>query len=95
MSYGKKRISGINNGKFYLSVLLITLLLSLYITECVYIISLEKKMIETRREKDKLVSENTNLKIQAAVLRKGGRIKTIASENLGLIIPEGAPEKLF
>lgn len=90
-----KRRRKISSGKFYLIIFFGTILLSLFLTEQVYIISLEKKVIEIKKHKDKLSSEITNLKIETANLRKGSRIKTIAVDNLGLIMPEGAPEKLF
>ena len=36
-----------------------------------------------------------NLRIEAASLRMGSRIKRIAHDSLGMRMPEGAPEKLF
>jgi cell division protein FtsL len=96
MGFGEiKRGRKISSGKFYLIIFVGTILLSLFLTERVYIISLEKKVIDIKKQREKISSEITNLKIDAADLRKGSRIKTIAVDSLGLIMPEGAPEKLF
>ena len=67
----------------------------LYVSEHVYIISLEARVNELRNERAELIAHLTNLKVEFAGLRKGSRIKKIAHECLGMSLPEGAPEKLF
>ncbi len=79
----------------YLLILLCTLILILYVSDQVYIISLEKNVHELRSERLELEKHVTDLRIEAARLRKGSRIKKIAHEYLGMSMPEGAPEKLF
>ena len=66
-----------------------------YVSEQVYIISLEARVHELRNERAKLIVHLTNLKVEFARLRKGSRIKKIAHECLGMSLPVGAPEKLF
>ena len=79
----------------YLAIFLGTLILILYVSEQVYIISLETRVHELRNERSGLDANMRNLKIEFASLRKGSRIKKIAYECLGMSLPEGAPEKLF
>ena len=79
----------------YFLILICTLILILYVSGQVYIISLEKNVHELRNERLALESHVKDLRIEAAGLRKGSRIIKIAYECLGMSIHEGAPEKLF
>ena len=81
--------------RFYIFIVLSTVILSLYVSEQVYIFALEKKVYELQKQYAELTSEMNNLKIKAAELRSGMRIKQIAREDLGMNMPEGAPVRLF
>ena len=76
------------------SILAGIMILILYVSEQVYIFSLEKKVIELKKESQECMTQITNLKLKTVELRKGSRIKKYAHD-FGLIMPEGAPEKLF
>ena len=81
--------------KLLLSIIICTLILIFYLTGHVHIFALENKVHEIRNQHSELNIRINNLKIEAATLRKGRRIKNIAYEYLGMRIPEGAPERLF
>lgn len=90
-----RKASGANNLKLLLAILLGTVILILYVSEEVYIISLEKRVNDLREQHEALEPLLDNLRIEAASLRTGSRIKRIAHDSLGMRMPEGAPEKLF
>lgn len=80
---------------FCLLILAATLLAVLFVTEDVYILSLGKEIQKIKKDRAALENENVSLKLKVAELRKGSRIKQIASDNLGMKMPVGAPRKLF
>ena len=84
-----------NSFKFLLSIITFIFILILYVSEQVYIVSLEKKVSDLRQKNIWLKSTITNLQIKTADLHKGSRIKKIAFKNLGMTMPEGAPARLF
>jgi cell division protein FtsL len=84
-----------NRLKFFLLVLVATILAIFFVSEDVYILSLGKEIQRKKKECELLEIENVSLKLKAAELRKGIRIKTIARDNLGMVMPVGAPRKLF
>lgn len=90
-----QRTAKLRSLKLLFSIIICTLILILYVTEHVYIFTLEKKIHEIRNQHSDLNVQINNLKIEAAVLNKGRRITKIAQEYLGMRMPEGAPEKLF
>ena len=84
-----------NRLMFFLLVLIATILAVLFVSEDVYMLSLGKEIQKIKKEREMLEIENVSLKLKAAELRKGSRIKTIAHDNLGMVMPVGAPRKLF
>ena len=83
------------NVKFYIFIFLATLILISYVSEQVYIIILQDKIVSIKNQKAQLDAEITNLKLDVVKLSQVGRIKKIAVDNLGMMVPEGAPVKLF
>jgi len=81
--------------KLYLSIIACTMILILYVSEQVYIFTLERKVNEIRNCISDLNTETNYLKIEVAELRKGSRVIKIAQECLSMSIPEGVPKKLF
>ena len=81
--------------KLYLAIIIVTLILILYTSGQVYIVTIEKNIIEIRKEHTSLKTQIDNLKIEDASLRKGSRIIKFAQEYLDMNVPEGAPKKLF
>ena len=90
-----QQTAGFTGLKILFSIIICTLIMILYVTGHVYIITLERKVHEIRNHQSELNIQINNLKIEAATLRKVHRIKKIAHEYLGMKIPEGAPKKLF
>jgi len=84
-----------NNARLLLSVVVFIIILILYVSQQMYIVSLEKGVNILRQRKNDLAAEVTVLEVRAADLHKGNRIQKIASECLGMSLPVGAPEKLF
>ena len=80
---------------FYLSVLCIIMLLLSYVGMQMLILSLEENVREIREERVVLEEEIKVLETKVAKLRKVSRIKKIAVEELGMEMPEGAPEMLY
>jgi len=95
------RTSKLQNGtrygglRFYLSIVIVTLIFILYQSERVYIYALGEKVQEIRKRNSELMMQINNLKIEVAELRSGTRIKKIAQDYLNMRMPEGAPERLF
>lgn len=83
------------NVKFYIFIFFATLILISYVSEQVYIIILQDKIVSVKTQKAQLDAEITNLELGVVKLSQVGRIKKIAVENLGMTVPEGAPVKLF
>ncbi len=81
--------------KLYLAIIIVTLILILYTSGQVYIVTLEKNIIESRKEHAILKTQIDNLTIEVASLRKGSRIIKFAQVYLDMNVPEGAPKKLF
>lgn len=71
------------------------MLLLSYVGMQMLILSLEKNVREIRVERVVLEEEIKVLEIKVAKLRKVSRIKKIAVEELGMEMPEGAPETLY
>lgn len=79
----------------YLLIFVVTTLLVLHVAAQMYILSLGKEIRSIRAERAGIDAETVNLELMAADLRTGSRIKMIARDNLGMIVPDGAPQKLF
>ncbi len=86
---------GLSRYKMILLILAGTAALILYISEQVYIFSLETTVFELRSMRVECQEEVDRLRIKAANLSTGSRIKMIASNHLGMKFPEGAPGRLF
>ena len=95
MRFANERGKVFRRGKIFLLIITVTILLLIYVTEQLSIITLEKKVLELRKDRVQLETQLTSLGIEAAQLRRGVRIKMIAQDRLGMTVPEGAPEKLF
>ena len=80
---------------FCLLIFAVTVLAVLFVSEDVYILSTGKEIQKIKKERAELENENVSLKLKVAELRKGSRIKQIACDNLGMVMPVGAPRKLF
>ncbi|MFC1538419.1 hypothetical protein ACFL6H_03265 [Candidatus Latescibacterota bacterium] len=94
-SIKNQRITKYKNLKLYLSIVICTLILSLYVSEQVLIISLERSINNTISDISEISNEIDHLGIKVAELSKGSRIKTIASMDLNMKMPEGTPQRLF
>ncbi len=90
-----QRSARFTNLKLLLFIIFCTFLLIIYVSGRVYIIILEKKVNEIRKQYSEINMKIDELKIDVAELSKGSRIKKIAQEYLSMKMPEGAPEKLF
>lgn len=86
---------GLSRYKMILLILAGTAALILYISEQVYIYSLETTVFELRSERVQCQEEVDRLRIEAAALSTGARIQKIAMKHLGMKLPEGAPDRLF
>jgi len=95
MRVANERGKMFRGGRIFLWIAAGTVLLLVYVTEQLCIITLEKNVLELRKNRVQLETRLTSLGIEAAQLRRGGRIKMIAQERLGMTVPVGAPEKLF
>ncbi|MCE5250752.1 hypothetical protein LLG96_11090 [bacterium] len=100
MTYGMRRmkpvkVRGNRRIRVYLWVFAITVFLLFYLSANLVILTLEKKVWEVRKKNEEVALEISHLEFDVAGLKKGSRIKKIAHEQLGLEMPEGAPEKLF
>ena len=91
----KKNLVKSKRVKLYLSIVLGTLLLILYVGGKAVILSLEEQVRELKRKHVVVDGQIKLLEIEAINLESAGRIKRIAHEQLGMVIPEGAPETLF
>ncbi|MFC1528458.1 cell division protein FtsL [Candidatus Latescibacterota bacterium] len=92
-----RRIYTVKAGKWKLclSTLIVVLCLLFYVGLQMYILSLEKHVLDIKRERSVLEKEVKKYEIEKAELRRGSRIKKIATEQLGLVMPEGAPRTLY
>ena len=88
----RKKTGGL---RFYLFVIFSTMIMILYVSEQVYIFALGKNIIDIQNRNLTLNEEIKDLKIKVAELRSGTRIRRLAHDNLGMKMPEGAPERLF
>ena len=91
----KKNIVKSKRVTLYLSIVLGTLLLILYVGGKAVILSFEEQVRELKRKHVVVEGQIKLLEIEAVNLKSAGRIKRIAYEQLGMVIPEGAPETLF
>ncbi|MFC1512242.1 hypothetical protein ACFL5H_03500 [Candidatus Latescibacterota bacterium] len=80
---------------WYGAIIIGTLLMLLFVSEQVCIVSLEQHIFDLTREIDAIESEADHLGIEVSNLRRVSRIQHIATEYLGLQMPEGVPETLF
>ena len=81
--------------KLCLAIIAGTLMLILYVSGQGYIISLEKKVYEIKKQRLELDTHIDNLRVEDAELSKGERIRKIAQDCLGMNVPEEVPKKLF
>lgn len=86
---------GWKTGKWYRLILVCTVLMFLYVSEQVGIVTLERSIYQTASETETMRQEVNRLRIEAANLKKSSRIKRIAAEELGMTVPEGIPATLF
>ncbi len=91
---GKKRISN-KNFRLIGAIVLCTMMLIVYVSGQVYIISLERSITEISAEVEDVNDDIAHLRIEEAELKKGSRIKTFAFVNLNMKMPEGTPQRLF
>jgi cell division protein FtsL len=89
------RVPNNKNLKLFLAVVVCTLMLIVFVSGQVYIISLEQNIISISDEIAEINNEIDHLRIETAELSKGSRIKTIAHVNLNMKMPEGTPQRLF
>ncbi|MFC1541368.1 hypothetical protein ACFL50_02825 [Candidatus Latescibacterota bacterium] len=94
-SIKNQRITKYKNLKLYLSIVICTLILSLYVSEQVFIISLERSITKINSDISEINNDIDLLSIEVADLRKGSRIKTIAFMNFKMKMPERTPQRLF
>ena len=71
------------------------MMLIVYVSGQMYIISLERNITDISAEVEKVNDDIAHLRIEKAELRKGSRIKTFAFMNLKMKMPEGTPQRLF
>ncbi len=81
--------------KVFLSAAVVIILMIVYVAIQMYILTLEKRIHETRGACSDALETVEELKIKVAELSKAGRIKQIATEKIGLKIPVGAPDALY
>jgi cell division protein FtsL len=79
----------------YLLIVAITALLVLRVGAQTCILSLGREINEIDAERQGIETESKSLEFQIAELRKGSRIIMIARDHLGMVMPQGAPQKLF
>ncbi len=91
----KRHFKKTNGLKLYLTVIFVIFLLILHVGLQVGILTLEERVREIKNDNELIDGEIKKLEIEVAGLRKGNRIKKIAREDLGMVIPDGAPEPLF
>ena len=88
-----KKKSG--RAKVFIAAVCMILFMIVYVGMQMYILTLEKRIHITQekcREARELVEER---EMKVAELSKGSRIKKIATEKLGMKMPDGAPDRLF
>ena len=81
--------------KIILWVFILIFVLLFHVGVEVLILSYESRIREIKYEQAKVDVEIKSFEMEITTLCMGSRIKKIASESLGMVIPEGAPEKLF
>lgn len=86
---------GSRRGRLILVVVLGVLCLLGYVGLQMTILSLEESIRALRADCETVVRDIDYLEARAAELRSGARIVRIAVENLGMRLPEGAPEQLY
>ncbi|MHB9027975.1 MAG: hypothetical protein ACYC9O_04355 [Candidatus Latescibacterota bacterium] len=79
----------------YLLIFAVTALLVLRVGAQTCILSLGREINEIIEERRGIETESKSLEFQIAELRKGSRIIMIARDRLGMVMPQGAPRKLF
>ena len=100
MTYGMRHVRPRNVRRssrllVLLTVFGATVFLIFYLSAHVFILSLKGSVIASRNERIKVENEIKDIAIEVTGLKMSSRIIKIASEDLGLIMPVGAPEKLF
>ena len=91
----KKHTVKAGKWKFCLSTLIVILCLLSYVGLQMFILSFEEHVRDIQREHAVLDEEIKKYEIERAELRSVSRIKKIAHEQLGLVMPDGAPMSLF
>ncbi|MCD6307571.1 MAG: hypothetical protein J7M24_01100 [Candidatus Latescibacteria bacterium] len=66
-----------------------------YVGVQMYILSLEDRVRELMRKRETIVNEVKSAEVAVAELRRAGRIKRVARDELGMYVPEGAPKQLY
>ncbi|MFC1573701.1 hypothetical protein ACFL30_00795 [Candidatus Latescibacterota bacterium] len=100
MTYGMQRVKPkslrrSSKVRIYLMVVTITVFLLFYLSAHVLILSLKETVMERQTDRTYVENEIKNLEGEIAHLRKGSRIVSIARDQLGMEVHQGAPEKLF
>ncbi len=91
----KKHVVKSKRVKLYLSIVLGTLLLIMYVGGKAVILSLEEQVRELKSKHAVVDGQIKLLEIEAVNLESASRIKRIAHEQLGMVMPVGAPKTLF
>ena len=81
--------------RVYLIIVTVTMFFILHLSAHVAVLSLQNRITACRNERISTENEIKNLEIEVAGLKKGSRIIPIATECLGLKMPDRAPEILF
>ncbi|MBA7586004.1 Cell division protein FtsL [subsurface metagenome] len=91
----ERRPDTTNKLKLYSVVFSVIILLVLYVGLQVASLTLGEQIREIQDTQAVVDIEIKQLEMEVAELRKGSRIKKIAIEELGLVMPEGAPVTLY
>ena len=94
-SHTREKSAGSRRLLVYLLIVIVTTLLVLHVGARTLILSLGTDIQKIRKNSMNVQTEISGLEMQVADLSRGSRIKQIALEQLGMILPVGAPEKLF
>ena len=101
MIYGRQKMRPVQvkNRRRHFVIIASAVCLSVFFLFCistpVYVMNTEIAVHEIQLERERIELETTGVELEVAALRKSGRIQRIAHDELGMIVPDGAPEKLF
>ena len=76
-------------------VLFVFAVLAAQVALQVFILSAERTLHELRVERSLLEGELKKLEMEVVDMKKAGRIRKIAHEQLGMVYPDGPPEVLY